>query len=155
MQNFVSSLVIYLALLSATMLVGLMTTLLTVMRSMWAKQTDALAAQSFQQFLTFAATNRVLSTLSILPVICSIVIIFIGAPSTTQRVYALVGGGVFFLGFFIWTGIFNTPIYRTVAKWNTTKAPDDVRSVLRRFHASNLVRLTATLVTSILFFLAK
>ncbi len=151
MYNFI----VYLALLSATMLVGLMTTLLTVMRSMWARQTDALAAQSFQQFLTYAATNRVLSTLSILPVICSIVIFFIGAPSTTQRTYDLIGGGVFFLGFFIWTGIFNTPIYMTVAKWDTAKTPDDVRSLLRRFHASNLVRLIATLATSILFFLAK
>ena len=149
------SFIVYLALLSATMLVGLMTTLLTVMRAMWARQTDALAAQSFQQFLTYAATNRVLSTLSILPVICSIVIFFISAPSATQRVYALVGGGVFFLGFFIWTGIFNTPIYRTVAKWDTAKVPDDVRSLIQRFHMSNLVRLTATLAASILFFLAK
>ena len=149
------SFVIYVAELSATMLVGLMVTLLTVMRSMWAKQEDARAAQSFQQFLTYAATNRVLSTLSILPVICSIVTIFIGTPSTTQRIYAFVGGGVFFLGFFIWTGIFNTPIYRTVAKWDTTKIPGDVRSLIRRFHTSNLVRLTAVLATSILFFLAK
>ncbi|HEY4388686.1 MAG TPA: hypothetical protein VGN34_29905, partial [Ktedonobacteraceae bacterium] len=107
------SLVVYLALLSATMLVGLMTTLLTVMRSMWARQADAPAAQSLQQFLTYAATNRVLSTLSILPVICSIVIFFIGAPSITQLVYSLVGGSVFLLGFFIWTAIFNLPIYRT------------------------------------------
>ncbi len=149
------SFVVYLALLSATMLVGLMTTLLTVMRSMWARQADALAAQSLQQFLLYAATNRVLSTLSILPVICSIVIFFIGAPSTLQLVYALVGGGVFLLGFFIWTAIFNLPIYRTVAKWDTAKAPHDVRSVLRRFHTVNLVRLAAAFAASILFFLAK
>jgi uncharacterized membrane protein len=155
MQSFVYSFVVYLALLSATMLVGLMTTLLTVMRPMWARQTDVLAAQSLQQFLAYAATNRVLSTLSILPVICSIVIIFIGAKSTSQLVYALVGGGVFLLGFFIWTAIFNLPIYKTVTKWDTTQAPDDVRSILRRFHVVNLVRLTAAFATSILFFLAK
>ncbi len=155
MQSFVYGFVVYVALLSTTMLVGLMTTLLTVMRSMWTKQVDALAAQSLQQFLAYAATNRVLSTLSILPVICSIVIIFIGAPSTTQLVFALVGGGVFLLGFFIWTAIFNLPIYRTVTKWDTTKAPEDVRSVLRRFHIVNLVRLTAAFAASILFFLAK
>jgi len=149
------SFVVYLALLSATMLVGLMTTLLTVMRPMWAKQAEALAAQSLQQFLTYAATNRVLSTLSILPVICSIVIFFIGAPRTTLLVYALCGGGVFLLGFFIWTAIFNLPIYRTVAKWDIAKAPDDVRSVLRRFHAVNLVRLAAAFAASILFFMAK
>jgi uncharacterized membrane protein len=149
------SFVVYLALLSATMLVGLMTTLLTVMRSMWARQEDVMAAQSLQQFLLYAATNRVLSTLSILPVICSIVIFFIGAPSTPQLVYALIGGAVFLLGFFIWTAIFNLPIYRTVAKWDTTKAPHDVRSVLRRFHIVNLVRLAAAFAASILFFLAK
>jgi hypothetical protein len=40
------SFVVYVALLSTTMLVGLMTTLLTVMRSMWARQADVLAAQS-------------------------------------------------------------------------------------------------------------
>jgi hypothetical protein len=152
---FVYSVFVYLALLSATMLLGLMTTLLTVMRPMWAKQTDAVAAQSLQQFLTYAATNRVLSTLSILPVICSVVIFFIGAPSTNQLVYALLGGGIFLLGFFLWTAIFNLPIYRAVAKWDTAKAPDDVRPVLRRFHVVNLVRLAAAFAASLLFFLAK
>jgi hypothetical protein len=155
MQSFVSSFVVYLALLSATMLVGLMTTLLTVMRSMWAGQTDALAAQSFQQFLNFAATNRVLSTLSILPVICSIVIIFIGVPSLMKLVYVLAGGGVFLLGFFIWTALFNLPIYRTVATWDNARVPDNVRSIIGRFHVVNLVRLAAALACSILFFLAK
>lgn len=155
MHSFAYSFVVYLALLSAAMLAGLISTLLSVMRSMWARQTDVLAARSFQQFLAYAATNRVLSTLSILPVICAIVVIFIGAPSTSQLVYVLVGGGVFLLGFFIWTAIFNLPIYRSVAKWDTTKVPDNVRSLIRRFHLVNLARLTALLAASILFFMAK
>ena len=42
-----------------------------------------------------------------------------------------------------------------MAKWDTAKAPDDVRAVLRRFHAVNLVRLAAAFAANLLSFLAK
>ncbi|WP_429426338.1 hypothetical protein [Nocardia sp. GAS34] len=44
----------------------------------------------------------------------------------------MTGGGVFLLGFFIWTAIFNLPIYKAVATWNLTEAtPADVRTQMR------------------------
>ncbi|MGF6885668.1 hypothetical protein ABIA39_007415 [Nocardia sp. GAS34] len=57
----------FLAILSAAMLVGLMTTLLTVMRGLWNQQPELDAARNFQDFLQHAGTNRVLSTLTIIP----------------------------------------------------------------------------------------
>lgn len=145
----------FLAILSAAMLVGLMTTLLTVMRGMWNQQSDAGAARGFQDFLQHAATNRVLSTLTIIPIISAVWMAFLHAPDTTAKVCALTGGGVFLIGFFVWTAVFNLPIYKAVAKWDLTEAiPDDVRTEIGRFHASNIGRLTAALATSVLFFLA-
>ncbi|MFJ9367585.1 anthrone oxygenase family protein [Nocardia sp. NPDC101769] len=145
----------FLAILSAAMLVGLMTTLLTVMRGLWNQQSEADAARSFQDFLKHAGTNRVLSTLTIIPIISAIWMAFLHAPDTTAKVCALTGGGVFLLGFFIWTAVFNLPIYKAVDKWRLAEAtPDDVRTEIRRFHASNLGRLTAATATSVLFFVA-
>ena len=145
---------VFLAILSAAMLAGLMTTLLTVVRNVWREQSDEMAAKSFKGFLAHAATNRILSTLSIMPVISGIVIAFITAPHGKHPAYALVGGGIFLVGFFLWTAFFNLPIYKKVAAWDTDKVPVDVRSVIKRFHRVNLVRLFAALVTSILFFMA-
>ncbi|MBU3067829.1 DUF1772 domain-containing protein [Nocardia sp. NEAU-G5] len=145
----------FLAILSAAMLVGLMTTLLTVMRGLWNQQSEPDAARNFQDFLQHAGTNRVLSTLTIIPVISGVWMAFLHAPSSTAKVYALTGGGVFLLGFFIWTAIFNLPIYKAVAKWSLADAtPADVRTQIRRFHISNIGRLTAALATSVLFFVA-
>ncbi|GAB2520141.1 anthrone oxygenase family protein [Nocardia heshunensis] len=145
----------FLAILSAAMLVGLMTTLLTVMRGLWDEQPELEAARNFQAFLQHAGTNRILSTLTIIPIISAVWMAFLHAPSTTAKVCALTGGGVFLLGFFLWTAIFNLPIYKAVAKWNLTEStPSDVRKQIRHFHASNLGRLTAALATTILFFVA-
>ncbi|MBU3065454.1 DUF1772 domain-containing protein [Nocardia sp. NEAU-G5] len=145
----------FLAILSAAMLVGLMTTLLTVMRGLWNQQPELDAARNFQDFLQHAGTNRVLSTLTIIPVISGVWMAFLHAPDTTAKVCAVTGGGVFLLGFFIWTAIFNLPIYKAVARWNLTEAtPADVRTQIRRFHTSNIGRLTAALVTAVLFFVA-
>lgn len=145
---------IFLAILAAAMLVGLMTTLLSVMRSMWRGQDDDVAARSLQEFLRFAATNRILSTLTIIPILCSIVIAFLGAPTTGKYVFALTGGGVFLVGFFLWTAVFNLPIYKLVSGWDLASTPVDVRAVIGRFHRVNIVRLSAALITSGLFFLA-
>ena len=144
----------FVAILSAAMLVGLMTTLLTVMRAMWRQQTDEVAARSVQDFLRHAATNRVLSTLTIIPIVCAIVMAFLNAPTTAGHVCALVGGGVFLVGFFLWTAVFNLPIYKTVSQWDVASAPADTRVMIGRFHRVNTVRLTAALATSVLFFLA-
>lgn len=136
------------------MLVGLMATLLGVMRAMWRSQTDDVAAQSLQDFLRFAGTNRVLSTLTIIPIACAIAIAFIGAPTTAKYVCAMVGGGVFLVGFFLWTAVFNLPIYKMVSGWDLASPPENVRSTISRFHRVNIVRLSAAFITSGLFFLA-
>ena len=145
---------IFAAILAAAMLVGLMVTLLSVMRSLWRSQADSAAAQSLRDFLRYAATNRVLSTLTIIPIVCSIAIGFLGAPTTTKYACALAGGGVFLVGFFLWTAVFNLPIYTTVSRWDLASTPADVRSIISRFHRVNIVRLSAALITSGLFFLA-
>jgi uncharacterized membrane protein len=144
----------FVAILSAAMLVGLMTTLLTVMRAMWRQQTDQAAAHALQDFLRHAATNRVLSTLTVLPILSAIVIAFLGGPTTAKYVCALVGGGVFLVGFFLWTAVFNLPIYRTVSHWDLASTPTDTRRIIGRFHRVNIVRLIAALATSLLFLLA-
>jgi uncharacterized membrane protein len=144
----------FLAVLSASMLAGLMTTLLTVMRRAWLDQTDAGAAASFKNFLNRAATNRVLSTLSITPVVSAIVMAFVAKPPNAHPRYAYIGGCVFFVGFYIWTGVFNLPIYKAVNAWNLSEAPTNTRRLILRFHLSNAVRLLASLATSALFFLA-
>ncbi|HEY4453959.1 MAG TPA: DUF1772 domain-containing protein [Pseudonocardiaceae bacterium] len=145
---------VFAAILSSAMLVGLMTTLLSVMRAMWRQQTDHAAARSLQDFLRHAATNRVLSTLTILPIACAIAVAFLGGPTTAKYVCALSGGGVFLVGFFLWTAVFNLPIYKTVSQWDLTSAPEDTRSIIGRFHRVNIVRLIAALATSLLFLLA-
>jgi hypothetical protein len=145
---------IFAAILAAAMLVGLMATLLGVMRSLWRSQDDGAAARSLQDFLRFAATNRVLSTLTIIPIVCSIAIGFLGAPTTAKYVCAVTGGGVFLAGFFLWTAVFNLPIYKMVSRWDPASTPGNVRSVISRFHRTNVVRLSAALITSGLFFLA-
>lgn len=149
---------VFAAILASAMLVGLMTTLLSVMRAMWRQQSDRTAARSLQDFLRQAATNRVLSTLTIIPVISAIVIAFLGAPSTVKYDCALAGGGVFLVGFFLWTAMFNLPIYQAVSAWdlasNSTDTPVDTRAVISRFHRVNTVRLSAALATSLLFLLA-
>lgn len=145
---------IFVAILAAAMLVGLMATLLSVMRSMWRGQADVDAARSLHEFLRYAATNRVLSTLTVIPIACAIAIAFMGAPTTAAYVYAMTGGGVFLAGFFVWTAVFNLPVYKTVSRWDLASTPDDVRSIIGRFHRVNIVRLSAALITSALFFLA-
>ncbi|GAA1968548.1 DUF1772 domain-containing protein [Kitasatospora viridis] len=145
---------VFLAILSAAMLVGLMTTLLTVMRVIWRQQSDEDAARAFQDFLAKAGTNRVLSTLTVIPIVSSIVIAFTGAPNHAAYVCALVGGGVFLAFFFLWTAAFNLPVYKAVAQWGGEGAPADVRVMISRFHRSNSVRLCGAFATSLLFFLA-
>jgi uncharacterized membrane protein len=146
---------IFIALVSASALAGLMTALLVVMRKIWAGQTDAQAANSFKEFLGQAARNRVLSTLSVLPIVCPLVAIFYHPERSGQLRFALVGCGIFLLGFYLWTGVFNLPIYRAVDRWDLTKTPDDVRAWLRRFHTANAVRLSASLCASAFFFAAS
>jgi hypothetical protein len=144
----------YAAIVSAAMLMGLMTTLLSVFRLMWARLDERGAAAAFQQFLRYAATSRVLSTLTIVPVVSAIVIAFLDAP-TAKYACALIGGGVFLLGFFVWTAIFNLPIYRTVASWDpVVTTPSNTRALIARFHLVNIGRLVSALATTILFFLA-
>lgn len=145
---------IFLAILSASMLAGLMATLLSVMRVMWRKQSDKDASKSFKDFLAHAATNRILSTLSITPVISAIVIAFLNKPDGTRSIYVYIGGGIWFLGFFLWTAFFNLPIYKAVAKWSDNETPNNGRELINRFHNVNIVRLLVSLVTSILFFMA-
>jgi uncharacterized membrane protein len=145
---------VFVAILASAMLVGLMTTLLSVMRAMWRQQADQAAAGSLQDFLRHAATNRVLSTLTVVPLISAIAIAFIGAPTTAKYGFALAGGGIFLVGFFLWTAVFNLPIYRTVSGWDLASIPEDTRSIIGRFHRVNIVRLIAALATSLLFFLA-
>lgn len=145
---------VFLAVMSAAMLVGVMTMLLTVMRVMWRQQSDAAAAASLHDFLRYAATNRLLGTLGILPVVCAIGIAFLGAPSATQYVYSLVGGAVFLVGFFVWTAVFNLPIYKAVSQWDLTPTPPEARSIINRFHRANTVRLAAGCATTMLYFLA-
>ena len=144
----------FLALLSALMLAGLMTILSTVMRKMWREQNDADAAASFKHFLKCAATDRILSTMSITPVIAALVMAFVAKPKGAQVGYAYVGGGIFLVGFFFWTAFFNLPIYKAVDAWTLAEAPPDTREKIGRFHRSNAVRLVASLVTAVLFFLA-
>ena len=144
----------FLALLSALMLAGLMTILSTVMRKMWREQNDADAAASFKHFLKCAATDRILSTMSITPVIAALVMAFVVQPKGAQVGYAYVGGGIFLVGFFFWTAFFNLPIYKAVDAWTLAEAPQDTREKIGRFHRSNAVRLVALLVTAVLFFLA-
>ena len=144
----------FLALLSALMLAGVMTILSTVMRKMWREQNDADAAASFKQFLKYAATDRILSTMSITPVIAALVMAFVAQPKGAQVGYAYVGGGIFLVGFFFWTALFNLPIYKAVDAWTLVEAPLDTREKIGRFHRSNAVRLVALLVTAVLFFLA-
>lgn len=145
---------IFLAILSAAMLTGLMTTLLTVMRGVWRSESDEMAATNFKAFLAHAATNRALSTLSIMPVISGIVITFVSAPQGSHPLYAKIGAGVFFIGFFLWTAFFNLPIYKKVAAWKEGTAPADTRTLIGRFHQVNIVRLGAALAASILFFMS-
>ena len=144
----------FLALLSALMLAGVMTILSTVMRKMWREQNDADAAASFKHFLKYAATDRILSTMSITPVIAALVMAFVAQPKGAQVGYAYVGGGTFLVGFFFWTALFNLPIYKAVDAWTLAEAPSDTREKIGRFHRSNAVRLAALLVTAVLFFLA-
>jgi uncharacterized membrane protein len=145
---------IFLAILSAAMLTGLMTTLLTVMRGVWLKDSDEVAARNFKSFLAHAATNRILSTLSIMPVISGIAIMFIDTPKGDHSIYAKIGAVVFLIGFFLWTAFLNLPIYKKVAAWNDDETPSDTRMLIRRFHTVNIVRLAAALSTTILFFIA-
>ena len=144
----------FLALLSALMLAGLMTMLASVMRKIWREQNDAAAAASFKQFLKHAATNRILSTMSITPVVAAIAMAFVTRPTGAQVGYAYAGGSIFFVGFFLWTAFFNLPIYKAVDAWTLAEAPSDTRVQISRFHRSNAVRLVASLVTAVLFFLA-
>ncbi|MFB9931858.1 anthrone oxygenase family protein [Amycolatopsis halotolerans] len=145
---------IFAAILAAAMLVGLMATLLSVMRAMWRGQADDDAARNLQDFLRHAATNRILSTLTIIPIACSIALGFLGAPTAAKYACAMTAGGVFLTGFFLWTAVFNLPIYTTVSRWDLATTPADVRSVISRFHRVNAVRLCAALIASGLFFLA-
>lgn len=144
----------FLALSSALMLAGLMTILASVMRKMWRDQNDADAAASFKHFLKYAATNRILSTMSITPVIAALVMAFVTRPTGAQVGYAYVGGSIFLVGFFLWTAFFNLPIYKAVDAWSLVEAPSDTRVQIGRFHRSNAVRLVTSLVTAVLFFLA-
>jgi uncharacterized membrane protein len=145
----------FLALLSAAMLAGLMATLVSVMRVMWQREADTDAASHLQEFLRYAARNRVLSTLSIVPVIAAIAIVFVGAPSRGQLVYALLGGGLFLVGFFLVTAVFNLPVYNAIMGWDVAELPAGWRSVLGRLHLVNAVRLAAALASGTLFFLAS
>jgi uncharacterized membrane protein len=155
MRGFVFNGLIYTALLSSSMLAGLMAVLLAVMRKAWSAQPDLLAAREFKQFLTFAAKNRVLSTLSVLPVLCPALAVCFRPRGTPPLAFALGGCGVFLLGFFVWTALFNLPIYRAVERWDVAEVPADLRAMLRRFHTANAVRLAAALCASALFFVAK
>ena len=146
--------VVFLAILSVAMLAGLLTTLLAVMRIIWNEQTDDTAATSFHEFLDRASTNPVLATLCVIPVVCTVALIFLGAPSTTQLTYAMTGGGIFFVGFLLWTVVLNLPVYRIVAAWEPHAPHPDVRKIIRRFHVYNLVRLGSSLAAGVLFFLA-
>lgn len=146
---------IFIALLSASMLAGLMVALLTVMRKVWARQDEATAAHSFKEFLTQAARNRVLSTLSVLPIVCPLIAVFCRPGRSGQLKFALAGCSIFLLGFYVWTGLINLPIYRAVDRWDLTKTPDNVRTYLRRFHTANIVRLGALICASALFFAAS
>lgn len=136
------------------MLAGLMTALLTILRRTWRDQTDAEAAAGFKDFLRWAATDRILSTMSIAPVVAPIGMALVTKPNDAQIGYAYCGGTVFFFGFFLWTAVFNLPIYKAVRSWVVSPTPSDTRGQLRRFHRSNLVRLAAALTTATLFFLA-
>ena len=144
----------FLALLNALMLAGVMTILSTVMHKMWREQNDADAAASFKRFLEYATTNRILSTMSITPVIAALVMAFVAKPAGSQAGYAYAGGGIFFVGFFLWTAFFNLPVYKAVNAWTLIETPSDTREQIGRFHRSNAVRLAASLVTAVLFFLA-
>lgn len=145
---------VFLALFSAAMLAGLMATLLCVFRNLWMQQSDEMAARSFKEFLSFAVGNRLLATLTILPVICTVVIVFVAKPQAAQPLYAYVGGGVFLIFFFLWTAFFNLPAYKEVETWNPERLPDNMRARINRFHRFNAVRLMGASVASILFFLA-
>jgi predicted small integral membrane protein len=97
-----------------------------------------------------------LSTLSILPVFCAIGLAFLPAPdATTKFWFAMAGGQSFLAGFFLWTAFFNLPIYRAVAAWPREVPAADARSLILRFHQANVVRLGASLLSSLLFFLAS
>ncbi len=89
---------------------------------------------------------------TILPVICGIVIAFVTAPNDAHPIFAYIGAGVFFVGFFLWTAFFNLPIYKEVQKWSYDNTPNNVRIIIARFHKVNIVRLLVALTTSILFF---
>ena len=145
---------VFVALLSAAMMVGLMTTLLTVMGPMWRRQSDDVAARSLQDFLRIAPGNPILQGLTVLPPAVGLAIVVIGAPAGGQYLCALLGGAVFAAGFTAWTVVVNLPIYRTVAAWSLTAAPPDFRAVLGQFQRANAVRLAAALATTVLFFLA-
>lgn len=144
----------FLALASALMLAGLMTALSTIMRKLWRGQADAEAAAGFKGFLRWAATDRFLSTMSIVPVIAPFAMALAAKPKDAQAGYAYCGGAVFFIGFFLWTAIFNLPIYKAVRAWTPCPTPADTRVQIRRFHRSNLVRLGSALMTAALFFMA-
>jgi Domain of unknown function (DUF1772) len=107
----------FLALLSALMLAGLMVILSTVMRKMWREQNDADAAAYFKHFLKYAAADRILSTMSITPVIAALVMAFAAKPTGAQVGFAYAGGGIFLVGFFLWTAFFNLPVYKAVDAW--------------------------------------
>jgi hypothetical protein len=74
------------------------------------------------------------------------------AESVTSVDLAL-DGGQMVGGFFLWTALFNLPIYRAMAGWNETQS-GEVWPLLRRFHRANVVRLAAALALTVLFFLA-
>ena len=145
---------IYVAIVSAAMLAGLMTALLVVFRPMWNRQSDAIVRSGFSDFLHYAGTNRVLSTLSILPVLCGIGLIFARSPETAPFVFGILGGAVFLVGFFLWTAFFNLPIYRAVGTWTDDTPPGEVRALIHRFHMVNIVRLGSALAATVLFMLA-
>lgn len=145
---------VFAGLLPAAMMTGLMTTLLVVFRPMWDRQPDDAAAVGFRDFVAHAAGNRILTALSLIPALCAAGIAVVGAPGTTELAYAVAGGGVYFVGFFLWTMIFNLPIYRAVAAWTDAPPYRDARALMRRFHLNNAVRLACALATSVLFFLA-
>lgn len=144
----------FLALLSAFMLAGLMAILSTVMCKIWRDQNDADAAANFKNFLKYAVSDRILSIMSITPVIAAFAMAFVAKPAGAQVGYAYAGGFIFFVGFFIWTTFFNLPVYKAVDAWTLIEAPSDTREQIGRFHRSNAVRLVASLVTAVLFYLA-
>ncbi|GAA1991265.1 hypothetical protein GCM10009754_82260 [Amycolatopsis minnesotensis] len=141
-----------LSLVSSAMLLGLMVVVLTVLRPLWSSLPDSGAARGFQAFLRFATPNPVLVVLNFVPVLGTVAILFLDGSGT--RAMAFVGGGVFFVGYFVVTALVNTPMYAKVMAWDPESAPDEVSAQLARFHRVNVIRLAATAASAALFFAA-